>query len=30
MNVINLAFVDWWMGFDPSNNFITRALDGKA
>ena len=28
--MINIAFVDWWTGFDSHSNFITRALDGKV
>lgn len=28
--MINIAFVDWWDGFDISDNFITRVLDNKA
>ena len=29
MKTISIGFVDFWDGFDPSDNFITRALDGK-
>ena len=28
--MIKIAFADWWQCFNTADNFITRALDGKA